>query len=371
MTDQRPTHNPQTDPAPLSERRQQILGMVVREHVASAQPVGSKNLAESHQLGVSSATIRNDLAALEKAGLLTHPHTSAGRVPTEMGYRYFVRHLVTEPHLPTSEKLTIRHQFHQAPQELEQWLRLSTAVLARASHGAAVATGPRAVHSHFKHMELIAIRDTTVLMVLVLQDGTVKQQLFNLDAAPTQQELSRLSNELNEHLFGATATLIAQIAHELTDDGAPRLTTLAQEVALLVAEQMGRVDGQGSNPVYRDGLAQVLAAPEFAEGDNVRRIVQVFEQRAILEEVLNECRAISDVQVYIAGEGRFAELADISLVVSPYGVQDHATGVLGVIGPLRMAYGRNMGAVRYVSALMSEMVREIYGIGDRGSGTGE
>lgn len=363
MTVQRPTHNPQPDPAPLSERRQQILGMVVREHVASAQPVGSKNLAEGHQLGVSPATIRNDLAALEKAGLLTHPHTSAGRVPTEKGYRYFVRHLVTDPHLPTSEQLTIRHQFHQAPQEMDQWLRLSTAVLARASHGAAVATGPRAVYSHFKHLELIAIRDATVLMVLVLQDGTVKQQLLNLAATATQNELSRLSNELNDHLAGASMERVTELAAGVTEDGAPRLSALAQEVALLVAEQMVRVDGQGSNPVYRDGLAQVLAAPEFAEGDNVRRIVQVFEQRAILEEVLNECRAISDVQVYIAGEGRFSELADISLVVSPYGVQDHATGVLGVIGPLRMAYGRNMGAVRYVSALMSEMVREIYGLG--------
>ena len=365
MTEQRPTHNQATDTSAidLSERRQHILSMVVREYVASAQPVGSRSLADSLQLGVSPATIRNDLAALEQAGLLTHPHTSAGRVPTEMGYRYFVRHLLTEPHLPPGEQLTIRHQFHQTPPELDQWLRLSTAVLAQASHGAAVATGLRAAHSHFKHLELIAIREATVLMVLVLQDGTVKQQLLTLASTASQDELSRLSNELNDQLAGAPVTTISEIIADVTEDGAPRLSILAQEVAQLAAEQMVRVDGQGSNPLYRDGLAQVLAAPEFAEGDNVRRIVQVFEQRAILEEVLNECRTLSDVQVYIAGEGRFSELADISLVVSPYGVQDHATGVLGVIGPLRMAYGRNMGAVRYVSALMSEMVREIYGLG--------
>ncbi len=332
------------------------MALVVREYVKSAQPVGSRTISENSSLGVSSATIRNDLAALEKAGLLTHPHTSAGRVPTDTGYRYFVRYLLNEPELPTSEQLTIRHQFHQARQELDQWLRLSTTVLAQTSHGAAVATGLRSAHSRFKHLELIAIRDTAVLMVLVLQDGTVKQQLLNLDTIASQDELSWVSNELNDHLADSTSSAIPGIL-----DKAEALSAMGQQVGLLVAEQMVRVDGQSSNPLYRDGLAQVLEAPEFAEGENVRRIVQVLEERSGLAEILNDSRAIDDVQVYIAGEGRYADLTDISLVVSSYGVQDHATGVLGVIGPLRMPYGRTIGAVRYVSALMSDMVRDIYG----------
>jgi heat-inducible transcriptional repressor len=169
--------------AELSDRCRHLLQIVVQEFVDTAQPVASKSIADNYQLGVSSATIRNDLATLEKAGLLTHPHTSAGRVPTDAGYRFFVRHLLSNTELPPSEQRMIRHQFHEARQEVDQWLRLSTTVLARASQAAALATLPRATESRFKHLELLAIRDSVVLLVLVLQGGSVKQQIITLDSA--------------------------------------------------------------------------------------------------------------------------------------------------------------------------------------------
>lgn len=338
---------------PVSERRKELLRIVVQEYVDTALPVGSQAIADKYNLGVSSATIRNDMAALERDGLLTHPHTSAGRVPTDAGYRYFVRHLLPDMELPSSERRMIRRQFHQSRREIDQWLRLSTAVLSQASHAAALATTPRAVHSRIKHLELIGIRDAMILLVLVLEEGAVKQQIVSLDGPVPQDELSQTSNELNAQLAGAD---IARITAYI-----PLLTPLGQDVALLLVEMMKRLDGAVGERIYRDGLAQILEAPEFAEGENARRVVKVMEQRSVLEEILNELVEVNDVQVLIAGEGRFVELQDISLVLTQYGIENQVTGMIGVIGPLRMPYGRTIGAVRYVAALMSDLMHQYYG----------
>lgn len=341
----------------ISERRKHILRLVVQEFTKSAQPVSSNAIAQQCGLGVSAATIRNDLAALESEGLLTHPHTSAGRIPTDAGYRYFVRNLLSDDELPTDERRIIRHQFRQARQELDQWLRLSTSVLARASQSAALATAPRAVNSRFKHVELVGIHGTKVLLVLVLQEGTVKQQLLDLDEPMEQGELSRISNELNVHLTGAAAgSVVQQVAS---------LTPFAQQIALLVVELIRRADSQLGRQIYHDGLIQVLEAPEFAEGDSMRRIVQVLEEHTVLQQVVDHYDDGPDedgtIHVLIAGDGRFSELEHISLVIGRYGAADRATGVLGVLGPMRMSYARNIGAVRFVAALMSEMIEELYG----------
>jgi heat-inducible transcriptional repressor len=337
----------------LAERRRRILNIVIQEYVQTAQPVSSGTIAQNYDLGVSPATIRNDLAFLEEEGLLTHPHTSAGRVPTDAGYRYFVQHLLTESELPHEERRAIRIQFKQARQELDQWLRLSTSVLARTSQSAALATAPRSAKSHFKHLELVGIHDTKVLLVLVLQDGTVKQQLLDLDEPMEQHELSQVSNELND--------LLARANTEMVINKYDRLSPFAGQVAVLIREIMERIDSHLSGQIYRDGLVQILEAPDFVGADHVRKIVRVFEQRTLLEQVLGEYPdSAADIQVVIAGEGRFAELQDISLVIGRYGITDRATGVIGVIGPLRMPYGRSISAVRFVSALMSEMVEDMY-----------
>lgn len=340
----------------LTERRRRVLNIVIQEYVQNAQPVGSSTIAQNYDLGVSAATIRNDLAFLEQQGLLTHPHTSAGRVPTDTGYRFFVQFLLTDSELPDEERKTIRLQFQQARQELDQWLRVSTAVLARTSQSAALATAPRSARSRYKHLELVGIHDTKVLLVLVLQDGTVKQQLLDLDEPMEQSELSLVSNELNDLLARGDTNTIAANYH--------RLTPFAHQVAILIGEIMERIDNQLSGQIYRDGLAQVLEAPEFAGGEDVRKIVRVFEQRSLLEQVLgdyhNDNRDQNNIQVFIAGEGRYADLQDISLVIGRYGVSDRATGVIGVVGPLRMPYSRTISAVRFVSGLMSEMVEDMY-----------
>src|SRR5512135_726842 len=189
----------------MTQRRRAVLGLVIRSYIEKGQPVGSKAFVQGYGLDISPATIRNEMAFLEEMGFLTHPHTSAGRVPTESGYRFFVENLLGETELPSSEQLMIRHQFHQAHLELDQWARLAAAVLAHTTRKAALATPPRPSENQFRHLELLSLRDCMALLVLVLQGGSVKERMLSLEESLDQEALSRLSNELNHRFGGRTS----------------------------------------------------------------------------------------------------------------------------------------------------------------------
>jgi heat-inducible transcriptional repressor len=352
----------------MTPRRQAVLGLIIRAYIERGMPVGSKTFVQSYGLDISPATIRNEMAALEDLGYLTHPHTSAGRIPTEAGYRYFVEHLVGETELPLPEQHMIRHQFHQAQIELDQWVRLAVAVLAHTTRKAALATPPRAHQSHFKHLELISLRDPVVLLVLVLMGGTVKQQMLTLDEVVEQEALSRISNEMNDRFKGMRAGQIAVEARKLSDAS----RDVGRFVARVVSETMNAVDRQGDDALYRDGLLHILEEPEFALGAQARNIAQVIEGPSLTNIVTTAAPPqVGGVQVLIGGEGRWHEFADLALILSRYGVEGGASGLLGVVGPLRMTYDRTIGAVRYVAGLMSDLVGDWYGASDRVEGAQE
>lgn len=339
----------------LTARQQAILGLVVRQHISTATPVGSKAIVQAYGLGISSATVRSEMARLEEMGYLTHPHTSAGRVPTDKGYRYFVERLLGETELSPAERRMIRHQFHQVRPEMGQWLRLSASVLAQAARSMAWVTAPSAPQCLFRHLELISIRDALVLVVLVLQGGMVRQRMLNLARTVSQDELGWMANHLSELFGGLTAE---EIAARLAG-----LSPLEAQVGELVTEMMQRPDGRGRSEIYRDGLINILEQPEFAEGQSARQVFGLLEESNFLEAILSDipASAVGGVQVIIGGEGPWEELSDCSLVLSHYGVVSRVTGELGVLGPRRMPYGRAISAVRYVANLMSELIHELYG----------
>ena len=335
----------------MTERRQMLLALAIKEYVKKAQPVGSETLARL-DLGISPATIRNELAALEEEGFLTHPHTSAGRVPTEKGYRYFVETLMDNLELSADEQQMIRHQFHQVTLDVEQWMRLSAAVLAHTSNMAALVTAPSAQQTRFKHVELIAISETVAMMVLVLQAGTVKQQMLYSTDLLEQDELRRVANQLNEKFVGRTAADIKNLSRNLSGF---RLT-VAQRVQQII-EQM---DHRTSREIYRDGLLDILRQPEFVGVDKMQQLLEVLEQRTMLEELLQSLAPAHGVQVVIGSEGGREELNDYSLVMARYGIEGEASGVIGVIGPMRMQYSRAVSAVRYVSVMLDDLMMRFY-----------
>ncbi len=343
----------------LTDRRKQILAIVVREYIATAAPVGSATIAEMYELGVSPATIRNEMAALEEAGFLTHPHTSAGRMPTVKGYRYFVEQLMKASSLQPQERHMIRRQFHAAGWEPEAWMRLSASVLAQVAHSASLVTAPRPSRSQFKHMELVGLRDDLVLLVLVLADGSVEQMRFSLPEARSQEELSALADQLNRRLAGLDR-------HALRQAALPQFPPVPQVVDR-VLELMADLDRRHSGQMVHAGLEHVLSQPEFADTARATEVVQVFERREFLGPILADVAwSHRGVQIIIAGEDRWEAISDYGLVLADYGAAD-ARGAIGVLGPVRMPYERAVSAVKYMSDFMSGLLRELYGIKQEGT----
>lgn len=335
----------------LSERQEHVLAIVVKEYVETAVPVGSETL-KRRGFAVSTATIRNDLATLEEKGYLTHPHTSAGRVPTEKGYRYFVESLMDEFELPAVEQRMIRHQFHQVTLDIDQWMRLSAAILSRRTHGAALVTAPQSEYCRFKNLQLVGISEQVALLVVVLQEGTVKQQMFALEQPKMQGELTQVSNHLNALLQGLNAEQIRTKSFALSD--------FETDVLQVVVGLMQQIDRRTSREVYRDGLIDILRQPEFAQIARMQALLEMLEHRQFLEDMLIDLAPEHGVHVVIGGESRHDEMNEYSMVLARYGLP-HASGIISVLGPVRMQYARTIGIVRYVSGLLDDLVARMYG----------
>jgi heat-inducible transcriptional repressor len=339
----------------LTERQKLILALVIRDYIETAQPVGSRRLVEEYSLDVSSATVRNEMVALTDLGLLRQPYTSAGRVPTEEGYRYFVRQLMGHTDLPVNTKRTIVHQFYQAGQDVDRWMRLAASVLAHQSQAASIVTAPHSERIRFKHLELIGTRGRQVLMVLVLEGGEVRQQMLALAEPVSQDRLSAAAEHLNQQCQNMDAEDIASLSG--------LLDSLEQDVLKLILDELRRSEKILAGEVYRDGITHVLAEPEFAEVEVARNALRILEERPLLEDLLSRTvldNDIGGVQVLIGGEGTWEELRDCSMVLARYGVPGLVTGTLGVLGPIRMPYGRTISTVRFVAGLLSELVTEIH-----------
>jgi heat-inducible transcriptional repressor len=342
----------------LSIRQREILGIVVHEHVTTAKPVGSDAVCQRTTVPVSPATIRNEFAALTEMGYLTQPHTSAGRVPTAEGYRYFVEQLMEESALPLDERLRISHQFHQVALDLDEWMRLAAAVLAQAARSAALISPPHAQRARFRYVQLISISELTGLMILVLQDGTVHQQMMLFAHPVAQDQLTAVSNQLNEKLANLETHAVLQKVHITETE---QQETLEADVSKRILDLMDDHDTRRSRDIYRDGLVHILREPEFMELERARRILQVLEHDSALDAILRQAQRTNGVQVIIGSEGKWDEMRDCSMVLSGYGLPGEAKGVLGVVGPMRMAYSRTIPAVRYIASVMSDLLYRLYG----------
>jgi heat-inducible transcriptional repressor len=347
---------------PLSQRKQQVLRALVEEYIHTATPVASETLVRKYGLRFSSATVRHELAELEQANLIFQPHTSAGRVPTDLGYRYFVEHLMRESALSLDEQRLIRHQFYQVQDQLDQWVRLTASVMARLLHSAAIMTQPRSSEGRLKHFEVLSVTDLSAHMVLVLTDGTVKQQRLLLDAPVQQEELSLVAARFNTLLQDKNAAEINEIA--LGQDLSP-IESLIINTITRILEQHGELLG---DIFYREGVANILEQPEYSRigteevrNERVRNVIEVLEQNRLLPALASHLRSSDGVQVIIGGENQWNEMKDVSLVVARYGQEGKVGGLLGVIGPTRMQYDRAIAVVRYMADVMNELLAEMYG----------
>lgn len=342
----------------LTNRQEEILTCIVQAYSDTAEPISSKHLVDAYGLNISSATVRNEMSYLEDLGLIVSPHTSSGRVPTAAGFRYFVKQLLQTRDLSLGEQSHISERVGTLQSGMEQWMRRAAALLARTVHSASIVTPPISQTNTFKHVELISIQGRLALMVLVLNSGSVHQRMLTLAEPVPQDKLGEAAKRINEMCadYGARQVRVKSI----------NLPMLEQEVAELAAELMEHADSNHIRIIYRDGLSKIIDS--FAGDEGAQQAIRVLEEHTVLNALVSEVmetlpttnKSGVDVQVVIAGGGRYDDLSHLSMVLSRYGDPSKMSGAIGVLGPTHINYGRAISTVRYVSSLMTDMLATLY-----------
>ena len=345
----------------LTDRQRSVLRAVVEDYVLTAIPVGSKSLVSRYGLGVSPATVRSAMAELEALGLLSHPHTSAGRVPSDLGYRLYVESLMREAELDMADRLMIRHQFSQVQLTSNEWLRLAASVLAGSTRSASVVTPARSSRARFGHVQLVALDDGTRLLVLVLGDGNVLQRRLDRSALERQLPGEPTDQAALDAAAAALNTQLAGLAAPQARRRIPKLAPLAAHIAETVAGLLEGADAVVVEDIFTDGIVNVLEQPEFAEGSKLRPILEILQRSDFLQQLVPVLTRSGGVHVIIGRENANDAMHEVSLVFAPYGAPDRALGMLGVLGPTRMRYPRAIPTVRYLSGLMNELINSHYG----------
>jgi heat-inducible transcriptional repressor len=330
----------------LDDRKAAILKAVVEEYIETAQPVGSASVLRATRLPVSTATVRNDLAQLERDGFLDHPHTSAGRVPTDKGYRFFVDHLT--PKLPVPHRQRVQEFFARAHGEIEQMLHDTTRLLSDLTHYAALVVPPHRDAATVRSVHVVGLGPHVALAVAVLSDGTVKKAVVDLEQGVGEERLAVVGAHLSAHLAG------------LALDGVISLPPTGDETTdRLVAEAHRALDRAGSaepDQLFVGGAAQM--ATTFDAIETVRRVLAILEQQYVLVSLLRQAIHDDQLTVSIGAEHGVEPLAQCSIVVAPYEYDGTTVGTIGVLGPTRMNYPNAIAAVGVVSERLGRALRE-------------
>lgn len=347
----------------LDTRKQRILQAIVQDYVATAEPVGSQVLVQRYSLGVKSATIRSEMAEMSERGYLRQPHTSAGRVPSDQGYRFYVNWLMPLPVIQPEEAHLVRSAVASASSELDAVLRKTCSLLASMTHLPAVATPPDADDTELRQVFVSAAGTEKTLLVLLFSTGRTENRL--LDNRLTASDALVLANLLNERFGGQplSALRAATIAEEPAPAGIPSLapfwTQLASEVAAVARSLSEEI------PMYVEGTHALLEHPEFRDVERLSQFLSTLQERAALLEMVGralderQTRTASAVQVVIGEENARPLLQEYSVVTSPYFVGDRVGGRIGVFGPTRMDYGRAAAAVDFMARTVGDLLTRL------------
>lgn len=343
-------------PESLTPRRGHILKHVVEEYVVTAQPVSSEVLTRKYVPTISSATVRNELAALEAYGYLYHPHTSSGRVPSDQGYRYYVQSLMGGIGLPDADQRLISHQFHQVQFDVGEWMHLAASVLISHMQNTVVVAPPVAHRSRLRRVDLVRIGADMILVVVMLHSGAVRQQMIRASGAVSSWGLTQLANEWNDILVGRSAAELQELAA-----GSPEAGLLLVVARLL--EEADRRSAFGGGDVHIEGLSYIAAQPEFGTGNRLQPIVEALEQHGVLNTLMEPVLHSDGVYVAIGQEQTLEPLRECSVVLARYGQPGEMLGVVGVIGPTRLPYWRAVPMVSYIAGMLDQLLLDTF-LGD-------
>ena len=337
----------------LSHRTEMILKSIVGQYITKATPVPSQSITDDCELGVSAATIRNEMAHLEQEGYIIRPHHSAGSIPSDKGYRRYVDSL-GDVKLPLVEQRLVSHLFHQVEGELNEWLNLAATLIAQMTQNAAVVATPKPEEAYrFKHLELVSLQDYMALVILILSGALVKQQLITFEQIISQPELTAIANKLSAVYSGLTGSQIL--------DKDTEISPIERQITDCLVKMMQDEADQGYEEPYLDGLHFVFNQPEFAHSQRMLTLMELVEQRNLLRSIIPLELTSNRVQVIIGKENKTEAIHDYSVVIIQYGLPKEAVGTISVIGPTRMPYARTVATVDYLAAVLSILMAKLYG----------
>jgi heat-inducible transcriptional repressor len=336
----------------MEDRKQAILRAVVHEFTTSALPVGSQALQSRYFVNLSSATIRSELAELSDQGYLTQPHTSAGRMPTDFGYRYFVDFLMDLEKVPERVNAFIADELSKAPNDVQGMVEKVAMTVAAVTQNASVASAPHGSQARIKHLDLVSLEPKEVLLILLLEGNLLRQQVVNVSRAATQSQLTKLVARLNTGLIGHASEEVRQ-AYDTAPLGLEK-ELLGRVVAVLDLYEKG-----SEGLVVHDGVRNLVRQPEFAESARLQQVLEVLEETRYLTILLRQLIGDSDLQIVIGSENTSSQLRGCAVVLTTYGPSNRLKGVLGVIGPTRMAYSQTVARLQAVARGASERMAEL------------
>lgn len=343
------------DTRDLDKRKAFILATVVYEYIATAEPVASQVLTQKYNLGVSSATVRNEMAELEAGGYLVQPHTSAGRVPSDAGYRLYVDQLMQPERLDPDDRRRIREELREASRELDEIIEGTTRMLGRLSKNLAFATRPVPDTTSFKHIQLIWLSPRTGVAIIVTSLGVASQNLFELSIDVSPDDLTRFSNALNARLGNRALTEAA----EREIEKAARELSIPDDLRNAVASAVRNVRAGEQQTLTASGAQNLLDQPEFHDLRKLRSILRIVEEQKTLYELVANSINAEAPAVKIGHELGVEEMTDFSIVTVPYRFGEHAVGMLSILGPRRMPYARLMALASGTADTLSERLSDV------------
>jgi len=338
----------------LDNRSREILKEVIRSFIDSGEPVGSRTIAKIYPEGLSAASIRNIMADLEEMGYLTQPHTSAGRVPTDRGYRYYVDSLLTGVELPRSDRDRVAEAVRRQG-ALPEVLHEISRVISRLTHQVGFVVSPDHTRAVLKHIEFISLAPRRILAILVDKSGAIHNRVADTSEELTQEELDQVGRFLVAGYQGKTLPEIREALLEKMKEEKARFDTLLSR-AISLGTQFLRAQEEADKQLFVQGTSNMLQKPDIVDMEEMQRIFETFEQKGKLVKILDEVVGSEGLRVIIGSEHSDPTLAHLALVASPYRAGEQAMGVLGVLGPTRMEYSRAIALVDYISKLLSRIL---------------
>ncbi|NLI81860.1 MAG: heat-inducible transcription repressor HrcA [Deltaproteobacteria bacterium] len=341
----------------LTKRDQEVLDAVVTDYINTGEPVGSRTISKRYGVKVSSATIRNVMADLEELGFLLQPHTSAGRIPTDKGLRFYLDFLMRYKSLEESERTMIRQAFQGIHKDLRETLRKTSRILSTFCRQAGVVLWPKITSTRFRHIEFIRLRPHQVMVVLISKSGLLHNHILDLKDDIGQDELDKYSHYLNDLLENVP---LGEVKRRVLEE-MKKEKVLFDELYAKALDMSQRVfqENLESGDVFIEGQTNLLNNPEFSDVQRLRRILEALEDKSRIVKLLDmTLETTGGVRITLGSESELKELREISLISSPYWRGDTLLGVLGVIGPLRMDYSRIIPVVEFTASLLSELLEE-------------